>query len=73
MTIQIPNDELIPDAELASRWHVTTRTLSRYENLPNGLPFWMIGGKKYRAVRESAEWLAARAQRPNPRPSRKVA
>lgn len=67
MAIQIPNDELIPDAELAASWGVTTRTLFRYENQPDGLPFWMIGGKKYRAVRVSAEWLAARVQRPNPR------
>lgn len=67
MSIAIPNDELIPDAELAERWQVTTRTLSRYENQPDGLPSWIVGGKKYRAVRASAEWLARRIRKPNPR------
>jgi hypothetical protein len=67
MSIPIPGDELIPDAELASRWNVTTRTLKRYEDLPNGLPSWMIGGKKYRAVRVSSEWLAGRVKKPNQR------
>lgn len=66
-TIKLPNDELIPDAALAAMWKVTQRTLARYENLPNGLPFWMIGGRKYRAVKESARWLETRARRPNPR------
>lgn len=67
MTIEIPNDELIPDAELASRWGVTTRTLARYSDQPNGLPFWMVGGRKYRGVNASARWLAARERRPNTR------
>lgn len=67
MTITLPNDELIPDADLAARWGVTTRTLSRYENQPNGLPAWMIGGKKYRGINASAQWLADRVRRPNPK------
>lgn len=67
MTIEIPNDELILDAELASRWGVTTRTLARYSNQANGLPYWMVGGRKYRAVRASAEWLAGRERKPNAR------
>jgi hypothetical protein len=67
VTIDLPNDELIPDAELASRWGCTTRALRRYEKQPNGLPYWIVGGKKYRAVRASAEWLANRKRQPNPR------
>lgn len=67
MVIALPNDELIPDAELAKRWGVTIRTLYAYENQPDGLPVWKIGGKKYRGVRASAEWLAAQVRRPNPR------
>jgi hypothetical protein len=73
MSIPIPNDELIPDAELASRWGITTRTLARYTSIPDGLPFWIVGGKKYRAARASSEWLAARVQRPNQRRGRKAA
>lgn len=68
LAIQIDGDVLIPDSELAAQWGVTTRTLYRYENEPNGLPFWHLGGRKYRAVKESARWLALRACRPNPRP-----
>lgn len=64
--IEIPGDTLIPDAELARQWGITTRTLARYEAQPNGLPLWIIGGRKFRGERASAEWLAKQVRRPNP-------
>ncbi|MEQ1955327.1 hypothetical protein [Mesorhizobium sp. CN2-181] len=64
--IPITDDELVLDEELAASWGVSTRTLNRYEKLPNGLPFWMVGGRKFRGVKASANWLAGRAHRPNP-------
>ncbi len=67
MNIQIPNDELIPDEDLAKQWGCTTRTLRRYEHEPDGLAYVMVGGRKFRLVNASAEWLARRVRRPNPR------
>ncbi len=67
MAIDLRDDELIPDLDLAEQWGVTRRTLGSYDNLPDGLPYWIIGGKKYRSVRASAEWLARRRQQRNPR------
>lgn len=67
MRIQIPDDELIPDADLATEWGCTTRTLRRYDNEPDGLPYVEVSGRKWRPVRGCGEWLAARIRRPNPR------
>ncbi len=67
MAIQLPNDELILDEEQAKQWNCTTRTLRRYENEPDGLPYVIVGGRKYRPVKACAEWLARRMRRPNPR------
>ena len=67
MKIQIPNDELILDDEQARQWSCTTRTLRRYEHEPDGLPYVIVGGSKYRPVKGCAEWLARRVRQPNPR------
>ncbi len=67
MTIKLPDDELILDEDLAKQWNCTTRTLRRYEHEPDGLPYVIIGGSKYRPVKGSAEWLARRMRQPNPR------
>jgi hypothetical protein len=67
MSIEIPGDELIPDAELAKKWGCTQRTLTRYDNMTNGLPYVMLGGKKFRPAKACAEWLANQIKRPNPR------
>lgn len=67
MKIQIPNDELILDDEQARQWNCTTRTLRRYEHEPDGLPYVIVGGSKYRPVKGCAEWLARRVRQPNPR------
>ena len=67
MNIKLPNDELIRDEEQATRWNCTTRTLRRYECEPDGLPYVVVGGSKYRPVKACAEWLARRMRQPNPR------
>lgn len=67
MNIQITNDELIPDADLAAEWGCTTRTLRRYDREPDGLPHVLVSGRKWRPARACQEWLAARIRRPNPR------
>ncbi len=66
MRIQIPNEELVPDQDLAAEWHTTRRTLGRYDRLPDGLPFVTISGRKYRPLTACREWLTRRIRRPNP-------
>ena len=67
MVIQIPDDELIPDEQLAAEWDTTRRTLGRYDRLPDGLPFVMLSGKKFRPAKACREWLARRIRKPNSR------
>ena len=67
MNIQLPDDELIPDETLAKQWNCTTRTLRNYESEPNGLPYLIVVGRKYRPSKACAEWLAGRMQRPDRR------
>ena len=68
--IDLDGDELITDAELAKKWRCTRRTLARYDRLPDGLPYIMIAGRKYRSQKRSREWLARQMQHPNPRRDR---
>lgn len=67
MAIHLPDDELILDADWAIEWNTTTRTLARYDKLPDGLPYVILAGKKYRPRKACEAWLAKRIQRPNPR------
>ncbi len=71
MTIQIAGDELVLDEQLAAEWNTTRRTLGRYDRLPDGLPFVMVGGRKYRPLNASRNWLAHRIRCPNPRRDRR--
>lgn len=66
MTIKLTDDELVRDAELAKMWGCTTRTLRRYQNEINGLPYVNVGGAKYRPLNGCKEWLNRRICRPNP-------
>ena len=69
MHIPLPNgDTLIPNAEFADKLGVVIRTLDNYDR--KGLPFAMIGGKKYRPLTEGMSWIASRIQRRNPRRGR---
>jgi hypothetical protein len=61
--IEIPGDTLILDKEFCEEvlGGATTRTSKRYED--EGLPFAMVGGRKYRPLQEGLKWVAARIQR----------
>ncbi|MBB4277253.1 transcriptional regulator [Rhizobium mongolense] len=53
--------------QLARELGCTTRTIHTYENLPDGLPSLMLGGKKLYRVEAVRQWIAGRERRPNPR------
>ncbi len=66
MHIDLPNgDKLIPDGEFAERLGIVRRTLGNWD--AEGCPFAIIGGLKYRPLKEGLEWVASRIQRRNPR------
>jgi hypothetical protein len=68
MHITLPDGGVaIPNAEFAERLGVVVRTLNNYDR--RGLPFLVIGGKKYRPLNEGLAWVASRIQRRNPRRS----
>jgi hypothetical protein len=59
-------DELWRTEETARQFKVSVRTVKRYENEPNGLPFIKIGGKCYNKPSSARAWLEARETRANP-------
>lgn len=63
--IQIPGDELVPNEALAQEWDCTERTLNRYDK--RGLPFVMVGGRKFRPLNAARDWLAGNIKRLNPK------
>jgi predicted site-specific integrase-resolvase len=71
MHIELPNgDKAIPNAEFADKLGVVVRTLNNYDR--EGLPYLMIGGKKYRPLNEGLAWIAQRIRRRNPRRTARV-
>ena len=57
----------ITRSELADQLGITQRTVSNYENLPDGLPSVRIGKLKRYRVDSVAAWIAAREKSRNPR------
>jgi hypothetical protein len=52
---------------IAKESRVSKRTLARYRNQPNGLPYMEWGGKIYIPRDEGREYLRSRIKRPNQR------
>ena len=61
--LNFANDELVPDPKTAARYHVTTRTLARWDDDPAlGFPgAVVINRRKYRRLSELLRWERARA------------
>ncbi len=53
-------------AELAAEWGCHERTIARYEQMPNGLPFLYIGGRKLYRIEDARAFMASRVSTPNP-------
>ena len=51
---------------LAESWGVSTRTLARYESLPDGLPSLLLGGRRMYKLESVRAWLERRERKPNP-------
>lgn len=46
---------------------LSTRTVARYRNRPNGLPWLEFAGRVYIPLDEAAAWLREQVRRPNRR------
>jgi hypothetical protein len=57
----------VEQGRFAKEINSSTRTVARYRNLPNGLPWLMLSGRVYIPVAEAKTWLADRVHRPNSR------
>lgn len=53
--------------QLAAELNVTTRTLWRWQNEADGLPYTRIGNQLYYRIESVRNWIAARETKPNPR------
>lgn len=53
--------------ETAKQLHVTLRTIARYESEPEGLPYVLIGGRKWHHIPTVRAWLAGKMRHPNKR------
>jgi hypothetical protein len=58
---------------LAQQLGVSWRTIHRYENLPDGLPSLMIGGRRMYKLDSVRAWLERRERKPNPTRGRRTA
>jgi len=56
----------MPRDDFAAELGVHPRTVKRYQEEPDGLPFAVIGGKIFIPIREGLEWVERRVVRPNP-------
>ena len=58
-------DEYQPAGEWANERGVHLRTVDRYRQQPNGLPYLEFGGRIYIPRKEGDEWIRSRIRRPN--------
>jgi hypothetical protein len=58
-------DEYTLEEEWAAKRSISQRTVARYRQLPNGLPFLVFGGRIYIPNREGDEWIRSMIRRPN--------
>lgn len=66
MSIDILSD-YAPEPEMARALKVKPRTLYRYRNQPDGLPYAEIGGRIYYHIPTTRKWLEEqRTRHPNP-------
>jgi hypothetical protein len=52
--------------DLAAEFKTCTRTIARWENLPDGLPVVIVAGQRLYRIESVRKWLVARERRPNP-------
>ena len=67
MSVQAILSEYAEVDEFANEVDRTSRTVIRWMDEPNGLPFTKLGGRRLIHLPSARAWLLARIRRPNPR------
>ena len=67
--MNILSDEYVAEDDWASAHNVNRRTVKRYRDEPDGLPYVRFGGRIFIHNPSAREWLLRRTKRPNPRRS----
>jgi hypothetical protein len=62
-------EDFIDRATLMADFKCTARTISRYENRPDGLPSVIIAGRKLYRKSAVMEWVKKQEKKPNQRRS----
>ncbi|MGY3445635.1 helix-turn-helix domain-containing protein [Bradyrhizobium sp. USDA 4473] len=57
----------ITESQFADGAKISVRTVIRYRNQPDGLPYLKFGRRIYIPFDEARDWLRARVKRPNAR------
>ena len=60
-------DEWIPQGDLAEELNCSERTIRRWRDLPDGLSYLTLAGRKYYHRDAVREFLARHVRHPNPR------
>ena len=67
---RVPVDDPLSDFEpedvWAKRHHINRKTVARYRNLPDGLPFLVWGGRIFIPKKEGAEFIRSLLTQKNP-------
>ena len=58
-------DGYVPEEDFAAAHDVNPRTVARYRNQPNGLPYVKWGGRVFIDVNGAREWLGKKTIRRN--------
>ena len=66
-------DAYLTRRQLAIEFNRTEKTISRWEHLPDGLSFTMLGARKLYKKSAVLAWIDSRERRPNPRRTRVIA
>lgn len=60
-------DDYLDRPSLAAELRVTERTLIRWQQQPDGLPYVELGGRILYRISSVRDWIESRERRPNPR------
>lgn len=71
MLVGFADDDTLEREELAREWQCAVKTIRNYQNLPDGLPFFLHGGKVHHRVGSARQWMRHREQNLNQRNQRR--
>jgi len=60
-------DGYLTRRELATELNRHEKTIERWENQPDGIPFTLLGGRRLYKIASVMRWLDSRERRANPR------